>query len=68
MTKYKRIYISFDPERHARAIKILDDIPPYWRSHFVADAIVSHFETRNSASKLIEPSAPDAQLTSSHLS
>jgi len=58
--KYKRIKISFDVEKHREAIEILDGIKAYWRSSFVADAIIAYSKSQKGhTSNMRNVSRPD---------
>jgi hypothetical protein len=45
--KYKRISVVLDIKRHAQAIEILKNVPPYWRNDFISDAILAHNNKRD---------------------
>jgi hypothetical protein len=45
--KYKRISVVLDIKRHAQAIELLKNVPPYWRNDFISDAIVAHNNKRD---------------------
>jgi anti-sigma-K factor RskA len=43
---YRRVKLSFDTDRNRDAIEILDSIAPYWRSRYVAEAIVAYSKSK----------------------
>ena len=45
--KYKKIYVAFDTEHHAKAIEILENVPRYWRNDFISDAITAYNNKRD---------------------
>ncbi|HYA15208.1 MAG TPA: hypothetical protein VEF33_12795 [Syntrophales bacterium] len=59
MAKYRRIYISLEEERDAKAIEIINNVKPYWRKKFIADAIIAHYEMLIKATRPKAAGAPD---------
>ena len=47
--QYKHIKLSFHRDRHNEALEILKSIAPYWRSRYIAEAIVSYNKIQNEA-------------------
>jgi hypothetical protein len=44
--QYRRVKLSLDIERDRDAIDILQSIAPYWRSRYVAEAIVAYSKSK----------------------
>ena len=62
--KYKRISVVLDIKRHARAIEILKNVPPYWRNDFISDAIVAYNNKRDESVKTKEKNAKSGDASS----
>ena len=64
MAKYRRIYFSLEEEKHAKAIEIINNVKPYWRGHFIADAIIAHNEMFSKVAPPKEPGSEDTPFVS----
>ena len=65
MTKnYKKVYVAFDTERHAKTIEILEKVPSYWRNDFISDAIVAYNNKRDESVKTKEKNAKSGDASS----
>jgi hypothetical protein len=65
MTKnYKKVYVAFDTEQHAKAIEILEKVPSYWRNDFISDAIVAYNNKRDEFATAKEKSAKSGDASS----
>ena len=61
---YKKVYVAFDAERHAKAIEILEKVPSYWRNDFISDAIVAYNNKREELVPAKEKSAKSGETSS----
>jgi len=62
--KYRKVCVAFDTEQHAKAIEILENVPPYWRNDFISDAIVAYDNKRDDFIATKEKSAKASEASS----